>query len=320
MSVDTPIPVADIKAAQVRISDEVVRTPLVPFLGSELPANIHLKLENLQPVGSFKIRAASNAIKQIDANNLKKGVWTVSSGNFAQALAMFARRLGVKCTILVPEGVSPTKEKAIKRFGAQTITLSIPEGLETLTTQQYKGIEGMFLHPFSDANIMAGNGTIGLEILADLPDVDTVLIPWGGGGLACGIASAIRPLKPNVKIFAVEIETCTPLTSAFELGRIPEQIAYTPSFVGGIGFPFLYPNMWKLAQNLLNGSLVASLQGTKKAIRLMAERNAIIAEGAGAVAVAAAMSDQARTGKIACIVSGGNIDAAKIIEILQGES
>lgn len=319
MKVDTPIPLEEIRAAQKRISDEIIRTPLVPLIGDELPADIYLKLENLQSVRSFKIRAASNAIKLTDTKQLKKGVWTVSSGNFAQALAWFARKFDVECTILVPEGISPAKEAAIKRLGAQTILLPISDGLSALLTQRYEGMDGMFIHPFSDSHIMAGNGTIGLEILEDLPDLDTIVIPWGGGGLASGIASAIRPLKPDVKVYAVEIETCAPLATAFKIGAIPDQIPYTPSFVGGIGYPFLFPEMWKLAQELLDGSLVVGVEETMNAVRLLAERNSIIVEGAGAVSVAAALSGQAGTGTISCIVSGGNIDASKLTQILQGK-
>jgi len=296
MKVDTPIPLAEIRAAQTRISDEIIRTPLVPLIDDKLPANIYLKLENLQSVRSFKIRAASNAIKLTDTKQLKKGVWTISSGNFAQALAWFARKLDVKCTILVPEGISPVKEAAIKRLGAQTIPLPVSDALPVLSTQRYEGMDGKFIHPYSDSQIMAGNGTIGLEILEDLPDLNTIVIPWGGGGLACGIASAIRPLKPDVKIYAAEIETCAPLATAYKIGTTPDQIPYTPSFVGGIGYPFLSPEMWKLAQELLDGALVVGIEETMKTIRLLAERNSIIAEGAGAVSVAAAISGHAGTG------------------------
>jgi threonine dehydratase len=319
MKVDTPIPLEEIKAAQKRISDEIIRTPLVPLIGDKLPANIYLKLENLQSVRSFKIRAASNTIKLTDPKQLKKGVWTISSGNFAQALARFARKLEVKCTILVPEGISPAKKAAIKRLGAQTIPLPVIGGLSALSTGKYEGMDGMFIHPFSDSHIMAGNGTIGLEILEDLPDLNTIVIPWGGGGLACGIASAIRTLKPDVKIYAAEIETCTPLATAFKIGTIPSQIPYRPSFVEGIGYPFIFPEMWKLAQDLLDGALVVGLEETMQTIRLLAERNSIIAEGAGAVSVAAALSGQAGTGTISCIVSGGNIDASTLTQIFQGK-
>jgi threonine dehydratase len=209
------IPLPDIMTAQKRIFEDIVRTPLVALNADDFPGQIYLKLENLQPVGSFKLRAASNALKKARKTQLKNGVWTVSSGNFAQALAWYARKFGVDCTILVPEGVSQAKLDAIHRLGAQTVLVPIPEGIQALTSQSYEGMKGIFVHPFFDSAVMAGNGTIGLELIEDQPEMDSVVIPWGGGGLAVGIASALRALRPQVKIFAVEIETCSPLAEAF---------------------------------------------------------------------------------------------------------
>jgi threonine dehydratase len=298
----------------------VLRTPLVPFITEGLLTEIYLKLENLQSVGSFKIRAASNALKQTKKAQIRKGVWTVSSGNFAQALAWYAQKFGVKCTILVPEGISQAKVDAIHRLGAQTILVSIPEGIQVLTARSFEGMEGRFVHPFDDSAVMAGNGTIGLELIEDLPNLEVVVIPWGGGGLAVGIASAIRALKPQVKIFAAEVDTCSPLADAYKQKGVPSSIPYTPSFVGGIGFPFLYPKFYELAQTLLDGVLVVTINEAAKAVRLLAERNAIIAEGAGAVSVAAALSGKAGSGSVVCIVSGGNISSSKLTKILQGKT
>ena len=313
-----PIPLREIEAACECIAGEVVRTPLVRFNVEDAPADIHLKLETLQPIRAFKIRAACNAMKLADRKQLKKGVWTVSAGNWAQGLAWFARRLRVKCTILVPEHIPITKEDAIRRLGAKVLKIPVKEGIQVLFTRRYEGMKGLFIHPFSDPAVMAGNGTIGLEILEDLPDVDAVLIPWGGGGLACGIASAIRSLKLDVKLYACEIETATPLTTTYALGAPPEHIAYTPSFVDGIGIPAIWPEMWDLAKQLLDGSFVVGLKETAEAIQLLAERNCVIAEGAGAVSVAAALAGKAGNGKVVCIVSGGNIDTTQLIKILQG--
>ncbi|MHA2427153.1 MAG: threonine ammonia-lyase [Candidatus Hermodarchaeia archaeon] len=313
------IPLSDIYAAQNRISKDIVRTPLVPLNADDLPSKIFLKLENLQQGGSFKIRAASNALKQVKKEQLKNGVWTVSSGNFAQALAWYARKFGVKCTILVPKGVSQAKLDAIHRLGAQTILPSISEGLQALSSKSYKDMKGSFVHPFYDSAVMAGNGTIGLELIEDLPELESVVIPWGGGGLAAGIASALRALKPQVKIFSAEIETCSPLADTVKRGSIPPSFSYTPSFVDGIGYPFLLPEMWEAAQTLLDGTFVVTVDETVQAVRLLAERNSIIAEGAGAVSVAAALSGKAGSGTIACIVSGGNIDSSKLVQILQGK-
>ncbi len=312
-----PIPLSSIKTAQKRISSDILRTPLVRLKTDESPAQIYLKLENLQPVRSFKIRAASNALKEAKRSQLKEGIWTVSSGNFAQALAWHSQNLNINCTILVPEGISQAKVDAIHRFGAQTITVPIPEGLQALISQSYEEMKGRFVHPFFDPAVMAGNGTIGLELIEDLPDMDSVIIPWGGGGLTVGIASALRGLKSQVKIFAAEVESCSPLADAFKLGHIPTSIPYTPSFVDGIGYPFLLPEMWEFAQKLLDGVLVVTVEETAHAVRLLANRNSIIAEGAGAVSVAAALSGQAGTGTIVCIVSGGNIGSTKLAQILQ---
>jgi len=314
-----PIPLKEIQDARKRAAGEVVRTPLVRLNVDDVPAEIFLKLEVLQPIRSFKIRGACNAMKLADKEQLEKGVWTVSAGNWAQGVAWYARKLGLKCTIVVPENVPQAKEAAIKRLGARVVKAPHDEWLETFKTRSYKGMNGLFLHAFSDPAVMAGNGTIGLEIVEDLPDVDAIVIPWGGGGLSCGIASAIRALKPDVKLYACEIETATPLATSFATGRPAVKIAYTPSFVDGIGAPLIFPEMWTLAKQLLDGSLVVGLDETVNAIRLLAERNCVIAEGAGAVSVAAALAGKAGRGKVVCVVSGGNIDTSKLIKIFQGK-
>jgi len=313
-----PISIEMIRAAQARIAGEVVRTPLVRLNVDNAPAEIYLKLEILQPIRAFKIRAAGNAMKLADRKQLEKGVWTVSAGNWAQGVAWYAQRLGVKCTIIVPEHVPQAKEAAIKRLGAKVVKAPFDKFLETFFTRRYEGMEGLFIHAFSDLAVMAGNGTIGLEILEDLPDVDAVLIPWGGGGLACGIASVFRALKPDVKLYACEVETAAPLSASFAAGE-PTEVDYTPSFVDGIGVPFIFPEMWNLAKQLLDGSLVVGLDETAAAIRLLAERNCVIAEGAGAVSVAAALAGKGGGGNVVSVVSGGNIDMTKLIKIFQGE-
>ncbi len=314
-----PIPIEDIRSAQERIAGEVVRTPLVRLNVDDAPAEIYLKLEVLQPIRAFKIRAAGNAMKLADRKQLEDGVWTVSAGNWAQGLAWYARELGVKCTVVLPDDAPQTKQDAIKRLGASLVKVPWAKGYEIVSTRSYEGMKGLFIHPFSDPAVMAGNGTIGLEILEDLPDVDAVLIPWGGGGLCCGIASAIRVLKPDTKLYACEVETATPLAASFAAGEPTSEIDYTHSFVNGIGHPLMSPEMWGLAKQLLDGSLVAGLDETVAAIRLLAERNCVIAEGAGAVSVAVALSGKAGDGKVVCVVSGGNIDLAKLVKIFQGE-
>ena len=314
-----PIPLEEIRAAQKRIAGEVFRTPLVRLNVEDAPAEIYLKLETLQPIRSFKIRGACNAMKQIDPDILGKGVWTTSAGNMAQGVAWYAQRYGLKCTIVVPDNIPRAKEEAIKRMGAEVIKDTMDAFIETVFARRYPGMEGHFVHPFSDPNVMAGNATIGLEILEDLPDADVVLAPWGGGGLACGVASAVRALRPETKVYACEVETAAPLAASYAAGRPLKEIPYTPSFVDGIGAPAIWPEMWALAEKLLDGSLVVGLEEIAGAIRLLAQRNSIIAEGAGAASVAAALAGRAGDGKVVCIVSGGNIDASKLVKIFQGK-
>lgn len=314
-----PIPLEEIRAAQKRIAGEVFRTPLVRLNVEDAPAEIYLKLEALQPIRSFKIRGACNAMKQIDPDILEKGVWTASAGNWAQGVAWYAQRNGLKCTIVVPDHIPHAKEEAIKRMGAGVIKDTMDAFIETMFTRRYPGMEGHFVHPFSDPNVMAGNATIGLEILEDLPDADAVLAPWGGGGLACGVASAVRALRPETKVYACEVETVAPLAASYAAGKPLKEIPYTPSFVDGIGAPAIWPEMWALAEKLLDGSLVVGLEEIADAIRLLAQWNSIIAEGAGAASVAAALAGRAGDGKVVCIVSGGNIDASKLGKIFQGK-
>jgi threonine dehydratase len=316
-----PISLDDIRAARERIADSVIRTPLVRLNvdGTE----IFLKLENLQPIGSFKLRGAGNAIATASPNQLAKGVYTASAGNMAQGVAWHARRRGVSCTVVVPDHAPETKLAAITRLGGRIIKVPFDEWWQVIVTRRYEGLEGLFVHPVSDPAVMAGNGTIGLEILEDLPDVDTILVPYGGGGLSCGIATAVRALKPGTRIYACEVETSAAFAAALAAGGITK-IDYKASFVDGIGSGGVLAEMWPLAQSLLDGSLVMSLADVAEAVRTLAERNRVIAEGAGATPVAAALAgnaggDGSRAGKVVCVVSGGNIDFEKLAKIFRRE-
>ena len=315
-----PILLEDIKKAQERIKGKAIKTPLVKLNVDDAPADIYLKLENLQPIRSFKIRGAYNAIKLLDKKTLQKGVWTVSAGNHAQGLAWSAREQGVKCTIVLPENAPQTKLNKILKMGAKVIKVDFETYLETYKTRTFKGLDGTFVHAFSDPMVMAGTGTIGLEIVEDLPDVETILIPWGGGGLTCGIASAIRSLKPEVRIIACEMESAAPLKASFVDMQAATNVDFTPSFVDGIGAPWVLPEMYDLAKVLVDDVLVVSLEETVNAVRVLIENNCVVAEGAGAVSVAAALSGKAGVGKIVCIVSGGNLDPEKLVKILQGKT
>jgi threonine dehydratase len=295
-----------------------VRTPLVR-LHVDTPAEIWLKLENLQPIGSFKIRGAANALRSASREAVAGGVVTASAGNMAQGVAWAARELGVPATIVAPEHAPRTKLDAIARLGGRVLTVPHEEWWQALVDGRYDGATGLFVHPVQDEAVMAGNGTIGLELAEDAPDADAVLVPWGGGGLFTGIASALAARAPGVRAYGVEPETGAPLTAAVAAGE-PREVEYRPSFVDGAGSRALLPAMWERARPLLAGAHAVSLDETAAAVRLLAERVRIVAEGAGALAVAAAVSGRVEGRKLVCIVSGGNIDASRLAAILDGRT
>ena len=311
------ITLEDVEAARKRLDGLVLRTPTIR-LNNGGTGELYLKLENLHPIRSFKVRGAGNAIAMLDPGDLGAGVYTASAGNMAQGVAWNAARLGVQCSVVVPDGAPRTKLDAIHRLGAQTISLPYEDWWNVLVTHRYQPLEpAHFIHPVSDVAVMAGNGTIGLEILEDVPDVNAVLVPYGGGGLSCGIATAIRSIRPEVRVYACEVDTAAPLAAAFAAGG-PVQVHRTPSFVDGIGSPTVLPEMWAPASRLLAGSLVVSLPEVAAAIRLLEEHAAIVAEGAGAAAVAAGLKGLAGPGRYVAVVSGGNIDSEVLATILSG--
>ena len=313
-----PIPLKMIEEARIRIRDSIVRTPLVRLNVDDAPAEIFLKLENLQPTGSFKVRGASNAIALAGPEAKKKGIYTCSAGNMAQALAWQARRNKITCTVIVPDNAPETKIDAIKRYGAQIRQEPFDVVWKVAVTHHYPPLDDLiFIHPFADVRMMAGNGTAGLEILEDLPDPDSVVIPFGGGGLSVGIASAIKAKSPRTNMYAVEPETAAPLAASFSAGYAQE-INRIPSYVDGIGGKSVLPEMWERAHRVIDGALVVSLSQISSAIKLLIERNRIVAEGAGGASVAAALTGKAGSGKIVCVVSGGNIDSSKLETILAG--
>jgi len=313
------IPLEEIRRASERLAGRIVRTPLVRLHAPEHAGSIYLKLENLQPIGSFKLRGALNAVMQVNPNELAAGVVTASAGNMGQGAAWAARELGVPCAVVVPEHAPETKLAAIERLGGRVVEVPYERWWQAIAESSFPEIDGVFVHPVQDERVMAGNGTIGLEILEDLPEVDSVLVPFGGGGLSVGIASAVKALRRETRVYAVEPETGAPLTAALELGE-PRPVDYEPSFVDGSGAPALLPQMWSLARPLLDGAFAVSLDDTAAAVRLLAERARVVAEGAGALALAAALGGRAGKGQIVCVVSGGNIDASKLARILVGET
>jgi threonine dehydratase len=285
----------------------------------ESPAEIWLKLECLQPISSFKIRGAANAIRSAPPGAVDRGVLTTSAGNMAQGVAWMARELGVPATVVAPEHAPQTKLDAIARLGGTVIKVPYERWWQTMEEGSYPGVDGYFVHPVLDDAVMAGNGTIGLELVEDLEAIDTVLVPWGGGGLSTGIASALASLSPATRVLACEPETGAPFAASYEAGT-PVPVDYSPSFVDGAGSKMLLRPMWERAKPLLSGGIALTLDETAAAVRTLAERARVIAEGAGALAVAAALSGRAGEGRIVCIVSGGNIDAARLAAILEGHT
>jgi threonine dehydratase len=296
-----------------------VRTPLVRLDAPEAEAEIWLKLECLQPIGSFKLRGAGNAIRSAAPDELERGVVTASAGNMAQGVAWMARELGVPATIVVPDHAPDAKLAAIDRLGGRVVKVPYERWWRVLEERRFEEVEGYFVHPVLDEAVLAGNGTIGLELAEDLGEIDAVLIPWGGGGLTTGIASALAALSHRTRVFACEPETGAPVAAALAAGR-PVPVDYRPSFVDGAGSKALLAPMWERARPLLAGAHVVSLDEAAAAVRLLAARARVVAEGAGALPVAAALAGRAGAGRVVCVVSGGNIDASRLAAILAGRT
>jgi threonine dehydratase len=271
-------------------------------------------LENLQPIGSFKIRGAANAMARLSDEQLRRGVLTASAGNMAQGVAWRARELGVPCTVVAPDTAPAVKLEAVRRLGGRVIQVPFERWWQTFQERAYPGVDAAFLHAFDDPDVMAGNGTIGLEILEDLPEVDAVVIPWGGGGLTCGVAAAVRAKRPGCRLYAAEVATAAPLTASLAAGSAVV-VDYQPSFVDGIGSTTVFPQMLARARALIDAAVVAEVAEVAAAVRLLAERNHVIAEGAGACPVACALAGKAGGGKVVCVVSGGNIDLKTLCKV-----
>jgi threonine dehydratase len=300
-----------------------VRTPLVRLHVEDAPAEIWLKLESLQPIGSFKLRGAANAILGAPRAELQAGVVTTSTGNMAQGVAWMARELGVPATIVVPDNASQGKLAAVERLGGRIVRVPWDEWWAAVEAGHVRdaaeGSDGFFVHPVRDPPVMAGNGSIGLELVEQLDDIDAVLVPWGGGGLTTGIASALQAVSPATRIVVCEPDTGAPVTAALANDGEPVPVEFTPSFVDGAGSGGLLPVMWEHARPLVDDALAVSLEETAATIRMLAERARIVAEGAAALPVAAALAGAAGDARrVVCIVSGGNIDATRFAAILEG--
>jgi threonine dehydratase len=309
------IPAPLIDDARLHVYEAAIRTPLVR-LNYDGPADIYLKLECLQPIGSFKIRGAYNALRLLPEDERRRGVWTVSAGNAAQGVALAARKAGVPCKILMIDAAPAAKFDAVRRLGGEVVKASYDRCWQALADRAHPAMSGAFIHPFEDDAFIAGNATAGLEILEDLPDVDCVVAGFGGGGLSCGIAAALKARGHKAKVYAAEPETASPLARSLAAGSPQSFPGWKASFVDGCGGKSVFPRMWDLAHHLLAGSIVCTLEETRKAMRIVAERNRVISEGAGACAVAAGLSGKCGSGKIVCVVSGGNIDLATFSELV----
>jgi threonine dehydratase len=311
-----PLRLAEIRDARERIAGTIVRTPLVRLeLGPDFP-DIRLKLENLQPINAYKLRGAANAVAMLSESERKLGVWTISAGNAGQGVAYAARKAGVPCTVVVIETAPASKVERMKALGAELIPVPYAVAWKALEERSYPGAEGTFVHPFDDHNFIAGHATMGLEILEDAPDTAAVIASIGGGGLIAGVGSAIKALRPEIRIWGAEPETAAPAARSFATGSPQVFQEWKPSFVDGAGGQSVFPRMWQRMQPVVDGIIVVSLDETKRAMRLMAEKARVIAEGAGALPLAAALTGKAGRGPIVAIVSGGNIDLAKFFELI----
>lgn len=312
----SPIKLSEIQQARERIAKTIVRTPLLRLeLGPEFP-EIRLKLENLQPINAYKLRGAANAVAALSEADRKRGVWTISAGNAGQGVAYAARAAGVPCTVVVVETAPKSKLNRMKALGATLVPVPYEIAWKALDERSFAGVDGTFIHPFDDDDFIAGHGTMGLEILEDAPDVAAVIASIGGGGLVTGVASAIKALRPEIKIFGVEPETAAPAALSFEKGSPQTFPNWKSSFVDGAGGQSMFPRMWERMKPIVDGYVVVTLEETKNAMRLLAEKARVIAEGAGALPVAAALSGRAGKGPIVAVVSGGNIDLQKFCELI----
>ena len=312
-----PIQLAEIRAARERIADTIARTPLVRLELEPGFPEVWLKLENLQPINAYKLRGAANAVAMLASADRQRGVWTISAGNAGQGVAYAARQAGVPSTVFAIETAPKAKLERLRALGARLVLVPYEVAWKTLDDRAYPGVEGTFIHPFDDDDFIAGHGTMGLEILEDAPETTTVLAAIGGGGLITGVGSAIRALRPEIKIIAVEPETAAPLALSLAAGSPQEFNDWRASFVDGAGGQSVFPRMWERMKPVVDDSLVVTLDETRRAMRIMAEKTRVIAEGAGALPLAAVLSGKVKgPGPIVCIVSGGNIDLNKFCELI----
>jgi threonine dehydratase len=311
-----PISLAEIEAARERIKPIVLRTPLVKLDLPEGSPEIYLKLENLQPTNAYKIRGAANAVAMLSDEEKKRGVWTISAGNAGQGVAYAARAAGIPCHVVVIETAPQTKLERMAALGANLIPVPFETAWTALETHTFPGMDGTLVHPFDDHNFIAGHGSMGLEILEDLPNVKTVIGAIGGGGLITGVGSAIKAKAPHVQVLGAEPEVAAPLAASLKANAPVKFDMWEHSFIDGAGGKSVIPRMWERMRPVIDGDIVVTLDQDRRAMKLMAEKARVISEGAGALPLAAALKGQAGDGPIACIVSGGNVDLKKFAELI----
>jgi len=312
-----PVAMVQIEAARGRLEGLSMISPLVTCDAAPAGKTVRLKLENLQPIGSFKIRPIGNAVLSRAPADLGRGIYTTSTGNSALGVAWMARRLGIGATAVVPVNAPEAKLEKLRRLGTRIDMRSTAEWWRAIERGTLDDQQGVYIDAVRDPASLAGDATIGVEILSQSPDTEAILIPFGGGGLACGIACAVRALNPRVKIIACELTSAHPLRAAFDAGA-PTQTPHEPGFVSGVGFGSVLPEMWPLVKSLIDDVITVSLAEVAAAIKVLVEHNRIVAEGAGAVSVAAALSGRYAESKVCAVVSGGNIDASILAVILEG--
>jgi threonine dehydratase len=313
-----PIGLKEIEEARARIADTIARTPLVKLELGPTEREVYLKLENLQPINSFKLRGAANAVAKLPHDKRARGVWTISAGNAGQGVAYAARQAGIPCTVVTIETAPDTKVARMRALGAKLVKASFDACWEGMERREFPGVDGTFIHPFDDDDFVTGNATMGLEIMEDLPSTAVVIAAIGGGGLITGVASGVKARNPDVRVFGAEPETAAPGALSFANGAASSFDAWQVSFVDGAGGKSVFPRMWQRFKDIVDGSIVVTLDETKRAMRMLAEKARVIAEGAGALSTAAALSGKVEPGgPIVAVVSGGNIDLAKFFELIE---
>ena len=306
----------EIPAAIERLRGVAIATPLVRLDVDDAPAEIYLKLECLQPSGSFKIRTAGNQVLALTGAQRAQGIYTASGGNLGIATAFLAREHGLQATVLVPDDLPAAKLAMLEALGAEVLRLAFADWWQVVLQRGLPGRAETYIDA-DGPGALAGAATLGLEIHEQLPDADAVLAAWGGGALACGLASVIKAARPRAKMIACELETAQPLTAALAAGA-PVEVPYSGSFVSGMGSTEVLPSVWPLARELIDTTAVVSLKAVCDAIRIVLDTNGVVAEGAGAVPVAAALAGQGGKGKLVCVVSGGNLGDQALASIKAG--